>query len=89
MKYFDSLKDKLSSLWSMWLVIILAALWSIYIQDGQINRDGLLYLKQAYLIAEGSWRDDVAKIIKTGYQLEKSFAQNQQGVYILKRINSD
>lgn len=41
----------------MWLVIMLAALWSIYIQDGYINRDGLLYLKQAYLIAEGSWKE--------------------------------
>jgi len=44
----------------MWLVIILAAFWSIYIQDGQINRDGLLYLKQAYLIAEGNWKDGLA-----------------------------
>ena len=60
MKYFDSAKDKLSSLWPMWLVIMLAALWSIYIQDGQINRDGLLYLKQAYLIAEGSWQEGLA-----------------------------
>jgi len=44
----------------MWLVIILTALWSIFIQDGQINRDGLLYLKQAYLIAEGSWKEGLA-----------------------------
>lgn len=57
MKYFDLAKEKLSSLWPMWLVIMLAAFWSIYIQDGQINRDGLLYLKQAYLIAEGSWKE--------------------------------
>ena len=45
----------------MWLVIMLAAFWSIYIQDGQINRDGLLYLKQAYLIAEGNWKEGLAQ----------------------------
>lgn len=44
----------------MWLMIVLLASWSIYIQDGQINRDGLLYLKQAYLIAEGSWNEGLA-----------------------------
>ncbi|MEK9555489.1 MAG: hypothetical protein VW313_06645, partial [Gammaproteobacteria bacterium] len=60
MKYFDLIKEKLSSLWQMWLVIMLAAFWSIYIQDGQINRDGLLYLKQAYLIAEGNWKEGLA-----------------------------
>jgi len=60
MKYFDLVKEKLSSLWPMWLVIMFAAFWSIYIQDGHINRDGLLYLKQAYLIAEGSWKEGLA-----------------------------
>ena len=45
----------------MWLVIMLAAFWSVYIQDGQINRDGLLYLKQAYLIAEGNWKEGLAQ----------------------------
>ena len=60
MKYFDIAKEKLSSLWPMWLVIMLVAIWSIYIQDGQINRDGLLYLKQAYSIAEGSWKEGLA-----------------------------
>lgn len=60
MKYFDFAKVKLSSLWPMWLVIMLAAFWSTYIQDGQINRDGLLYLKQAYLIAEGSWKEGLS-----------------------------
>lgn len=60
MKYFELLEEKLSSLLSIWLVIMLAASWSIYIQDGQINRDGLLYLKQAYLFTEGSWREGLA-----------------------------
>ena len=60
MKYFELAKEKLSSLLPMWLVIMLTAFWSIYIQDGQINRDGLLYLKQAYLIAEGSWKEGFA-----------------------------
>lgn len=44
----------------MWLVIMLAAIWSIYIQDGQINRDGLLYLKQAYLIVEARCKEGLA-----------------------------
>jgi len=45
----------------MWLVIMFVAFWSVYIQDGQINRDGLLYLKQAYLIAEGDWKEGLAR----------------------------
>lgn len=60
MKYFELAKEKLSSLWLMWLVIMLVAIWSIYIQDGHINRDGLLYLKQAYLIAEGNWKEGLS-----------------------------
>ena len=61
MKYFELVKEKLSSLWPMWLVIMFVAFWSVYIQDGQINRDGLLYLKQAYLIAEGDWKEGLAR----------------------------
>lgn len=53
MKYF---KEKFSSLWLMWFVIMLVATWSILIQEGRINRDGILYLKQAYLISQGSWK---------------------------------
>ena len=44
----------------MWLLIMLIAMWSVVIQDGHINRDGLLYIKQAYLIAEGDWKDGLA-----------------------------
>ena len=40
----------------MWLVIMLVASWSIYIQDGYINRDGLLYLKQAHLFGLSEWK---------------------------------
>ena len=57
MKILDLIKERLSSLLPMWLLIILVAMWSVIIQDGHINRDGLLYLKQAYLIAEGNWKD--------------------------------
>ena len=60
MRYVDSIKERLSSLLPMWLLIILVATWSVVIQDGHINRDGLLYLKQAYLIAEGSWKEGLA-----------------------------
>ena len=60
MRYFDSIKERLSALLSMWLLIMLIAMWSVVIQDGHINRDGLLYLKQAYLIAEGDWKDGLA-----------------------------
>ena len=56
MKYFDLVKEKLSSLWPMWLLIMLVAFWSIYIQDGYINRDGLLYLKQAHLFGLSEWK---------------------------------
>ena len=57
MKYFDIIVEKLSSVFFMWFLIMLVAIWSIHIQDGQINQDGLLYLKQAYLISEASWKE--------------------------------
>jgi hypothetical protein len=60
MIYLDIIKEKLTSLLSMWLLIMLVAIWSVVIQEGHINRDGLLYLKQAYLIAEGSWKQGLA-----------------------------
>ena len=60
MRYLDSVKQKLSTPLPMWLLIMLVAIWSAVIQDGHINRDGLLYLKQAYLMAEGSWKEGLA-----------------------------
>jgi hypothetical protein len=57
MKFSNLIKEKLSALWPMWLLIMLVTMWSVYIQDGYINRDGLLYLKQAYLFAKGSWNE--------------------------------
>ena len=60
MRYFDTVKQKLSALLPMWLMIMLVAMWSVVIQDGHINRDGLLYLKQAYLMVEGSWKEGLA-----------------------------
>ncbi len=60
MKYLDGIKEKLSALLPMWLLIMLVAIWSVVIQNGHINRDGLLYLKQAYLMAEGSWKEGLA-----------------------------
>lgn len=60
MRYFDSIKERFSALLPMWLLIMLVAMWSVVIQDGHINRDGLLYLKQAYLMAEGSWKEGLA-----------------------------
>jgi hypothetical protein len=60
MRILDLIKERLSSLLPMWLLIMLVAIWSVIIQDGHINRDGLLYLKQAYLMAEGSWKEGLA-----------------------------
>lgn len=57
MRYINLFKTKLFSQWVMWFVIMLITIWSIYIQDGKINRDGLLYLKQAYLFAHDSWKE--------------------------------
>jgi len=57
MRYFSIIKDRLSTLWSMWFVIMFISIWSVLNQDGSINRDGLLYLKQAYLISEGNWKE--------------------------------
>ncbi|MDA1133864.1 MAG: hypothetical protein O2802_02950, partial [Proteobacteria bacterium] len=60
MRYLDTVKQRFSALLPMWLLIMLVAIWSVVIQDGHINRDGLLYLKQAYLMAEGSWKEGLA-----------------------------
>ena len=34
MKYFDSIKERLSLLLPMWFLIMLVAIWSVIIQDG-------------------------------------------------------
>ena len=60
MRYLNSIKQKLSALLAMWLLIMLVAIWSVVIQDGHINRDGLMYLKQAFLIVDGSWNAGLA-----------------------------
>ena len=60
MRYLDIVKQRLSALLPMWLLIMLVAIWSVVIQDGHINRDGLLYLKQSYLMAEGTWKEGLA-----------------------------
>ena len=60
MMHLDTIKERLSAFLPMWLMIMLVAIWSVVIQDGHINNDGLLYLKQAYLIAEGSWKEGLA-----------------------------
>ena len=41
-----------------------------------------------FIILNGS-EDEVAKMLDTGYKLEKSFAKNKRGVYILKRTTRD
>jgi hypothetical protein len=60
MKYLVIIKEKLSLLWPMWILIMSVAIWSVAVQDGHINRDGFLYLKQAYLISEGNWKEGLA-----------------------------
>jgi hypothetical protein len=47
--------DKLSSLSLVWFLLMLLAAWSIYIQNGSINRDGLGYLQQASMFANSDW----------------------------------
>lgn len=44
----------------MWLLIILLAIWSVVNQEGNINRDSLLYMKQAYLIGEGTFKEGLS-----------------------------
>lgn len=56
MKTLDLFKSKLSNLPLMWLLIFLTAIWSVIIQNGNINKDGLLYLEQAYLFNNGEWK---------------------------------
>jgi hypothetical protein len=46
-------------------------------------------LQNTQLIILNGKEDEVAKILTTGYQLEKSFTKSQHGIYILKRITRD
>jgi len=59
MKFLKSLELNLSNINLMTVSICLLALWSIVIQDGLINRDGLMYVKQAYLFSEGRWDEGI------------------------------
>lgn len=54
-KIQNSIIDKLSSLRIIWFLLMLNAAWSIYIQNGSINRDGLGYLEQASMFANSDW----------------------------------
>lgn len=49
----ELMKNNLSKIWLMLILIVGFAGWSIWIQEGAINKDGLLYLKQAFLFSEG------------------------------------
>ena len=46
-------------------------------------------VQNTQLVILNGTEDQTAKILGEGYQLEKSFTKNQQGVYILERITSD
>lgn len=52
----NDLKNKLSSIHTMWLFIMIVALWSILNQNTSINRDGLGYLEQATYFINGEWK---------------------------------
>ena len=55
--YLQFFKKSFSEIrWMLWLVFLVTS-WSIFIQDGHINKDGLLYLKQAYLFSIDSYKD--------------------------------
>lgn len=55
MKLLKLLELKLSNINLMTFMIFILAFWSILIQDGQVNRDGLLYIKQTYIFSEVGW----------------------------------
>lgn len=52
-EFSELIKNNLSKTGIMILIIMIFASWSIWIQAGAINKDGLLYLKQAFLFSEG------------------------------------
>mgnify|MGYP001129282523 CR=1 FL=1 len=56
MKILDFIKNKLSFLPGMWILIIIIAAWSTLNQGGSINRDGLGYLEQASYFINGEWK---------------------------------
>lgn len=73
MKDIDLVKEKLTSLFKneklenyfsnfsiLFIIIFLISLFSITIELSNINRDGLLYLKQAHLFNEGKWNEAIS-----------------------------
>ncbi len=57
MKFLDLIKNKLSFLPGMWILLFIVAAWSILNQGGSINRDGLGYLEQATYFINGEWKE--------------------------------
>jgi hypothetical protein len=53
-EFTELIKNNLSKTRIMLLVVMTFATWSIWIQAGAINKDGLLYLKQAFFFSEGN-----------------------------------
>src|SRR6056300_542650 len=52
-EFIELIKNNLSKTGIMLFVVMTFATWSIWIQAGAINKDGLLYLKQAFFFSEG------------------------------------
>jgi hypothetical protein len=52
-EFTELIKNNLSKTGIMLFVVMTFATWSIWIQAGAINKDGLLYLKQAFFFSEG------------------------------------
>ena len=42
-------------------------------------------LKNTQIIVLNGKREELTKVLEKGYQLEKSFVKNQQGIYFLKK----
>jgi len=52
-EFAELIKINLSKTRVMLLIVMVIATWSIWIKAGAINKDGLLYLKQAFFFSEG------------------------------------
>lgn len=58
--FFNFIEKNLSSVPLMLLVISFFSVWSIFLEGNLINRDGLLYLKQAFLFSENNFTEAVS-----------------------------
>jgi len=82
-EFTELIKNNLSKTEIMLFVVMAFATWSVWIQAGAINKDGLLYLKQAFFFSEGKTSEALMLFPYPFYSYLIGSIYNHTGVSIL------